>query len=140
MKKYKDQGKIDLTRLWSWTDRTEGTNPNVVALCADLVGSLKMQDFINENPDRFFQIGIAEANMMGIAAGLTIGGKIPLQVHLRTFLPVGFTTKFVNPLPTQEKMSKYVLPCRHHPWRRWSYPSNFGRYWTDENVTRYDGD
>jgi len=53
------------------------TNPNVVALCADLVGSLKMQKFIDENPERFFQIGIAEANMMGIAAGLTIGGKIP---------------------------------------------------------------
>jgi len=50
---------------------------NVVALCADLVGSLKMNDFIKEFPDRFFQIGIAEANMMGIAAGLTIGGKIP---------------------------------------------------------------
>lgn len=53
------------------------TNPNVVALCADLTPSLKMGDFIKENPDRFFQVGIAEANMMGIAAGLTIGGKIP---------------------------------------------------------------
>ena len=52
------------------------TNPNVVALCADLIGSLKMEKFIEENPERFFQIGIAEANMMGIAAGLTIGGKI----------------------------------------------------------------
>ncbi|WP_224995116.1 transketolase family protein, partial [Cesiribacter sp. SM1] len=52
-------------------------NENVVALCADLVGSLKMADFIKEFPRRFFQIGIAEANMMGIAAGLTIGGKIP---------------------------------------------------------------
>ena len=52
-------------------------NKNVVALCADLVGSLKMDEFISENPDRFFQVGIAEANMMGIAAGLTIGGKIP---------------------------------------------------------------
>ncbi|WP_257670547.1 transketolase family protein [Parapedobacter tibetensis] len=52
-------------------------NQNVVALCADLVGSLKMNDFIKEFPERFFQIGIAEANMMGIAAGLTIGGKIP---------------------------------------------------------------
>src|SRR5690606_35076003 len=48
-----------------------------VALCADLIGSLKMNDFIKEFPERFFQIGIAEANMMGIAAGLTIGGKIP---------------------------------------------------------------
>lgn len=52
-------------------------NPNVVALCADLIGSLKMNDFIKEFPERFFQVGIAEANMMGIAAGLTIGGKIP---------------------------------------------------------------
>ena len=52
-------------------------NENVVALCADLVGSLKMDAFIKEFPERFFQIGIAEANMMGIAAGLTIGGKIP---------------------------------------------------------------
>lgn len=52
-------------------------NPNVVALCADLVGSLKMDAFIKEFPDRFFQTGIAEANMMGIAAGMTIGGSIP---------------------------------------------------------------
>lgn len=52
-------------------------NEQVVALCADLIGSLKMNDFIKEFPDRFFQVGIAEANMMGIAAGLTIGGKIP---------------------------------------------------------------
>jgi transketolase len=52
-------------------------NPNVVALCADLTGSLKMDAFEKEFPDRFFQVGIAEANMMGIAAGLTIGGKIP---------------------------------------------------------------
>ena len=52
-------------------------NPNVVGLCADLTGSLKMNDFQKEFPERFFQVGIAEANMMGIAAGLTIGGKIP---------------------------------------------------------------
>ena len=61
------------------------TNPNVVALCADLVGSLKMNEFINENPDRFFQIGIAEANMMGIAAGLTVGGKIPFTGTFANF-------------------------------------------------------
>ncbi len=52
-------------------------NENVVALCADLTGSLKMDTFQKENPDRFFQVGIAEANMMGLAAGMTIGGKIP---------------------------------------------------------------
>jgi len=61
------------------------TNPNVVALCADLVGSLKMQDFINEFPERFFQVGIAEANMMGLAAGMTIGGKIPFTGTFANF-------------------------------------------------------
>jgi len=61
------------------------TNPNVVALCADLTGSLKMNTFIDENPDRFFQVGIAEANMMGIAAGLTIGGKIPFTGTFANF-------------------------------------------------------
>ena len=53
------------------------SNSKVVALCADLTGSLKMNQFQDDNPDRFFQVGIAEANMIGIAAGLTIGGKIP---------------------------------------------------------------
>ncbi len=61
------------------------TNPNVVALCADLVGSLKMGQFIKENPERFFQVGVAEANMMGIAAGMTIGGKIPFTGTFANF-------------------------------------------------------
>lgn len=61
------------------------SNPNVVALCADLTGSLKMDAFQKEHPDRFFQIGIAEANMMGIAAGLTIGGKIPFTGTFANF-------------------------------------------------------
>ena len=60
-------------------------NENVVALCADLIGSLKMNDFIKEFPERFFQIGIAEANMMCIAAGLTIGGKIPFTGTFANF-------------------------------------------------------
>lgn len=60
-------------------------NPNVVALCADLVGSLKMQPFIDEFPNRFFQVGIAEANMMGIAAGLATGGKIPFTGTFANF-------------------------------------------------------
>jgi transketolase len=61
------------------------TNPEVVALCADLTGSLKMDAFQKEFPDRFFQIGIAEANMIGIAAGLTIGGKIPFTGTFANF-------------------------------------------------------
>ena len=60
------------------------SNPNIVALTADLAGSLKLNQFIKEFPDRFFQCGIAEANMIGVAAGMTIGGKIP------------FTTTFAN--------------------------------------------
>jgi len=60
-------------------------NPNVVALCADLIGSLKMNDFKDNHPERFFQVGIAEANMMGIAAGLTIGGKIPFTGTFANF-------------------------------------------------------
>ncbi|MGV6861588.1 MAG: transketolase family protein [Putridiphycobacter sp.] len=61
------------------------TNPNVVALCADLTGSLKMNAFKDENPDRFFQVGIAESNMIGMAAGLTIGGKIPFTGTFAVF-------------------------------------------------------
>ena len=61
------------------------TNMNVVALCADLTGSLKMNEFKNEFPNRFIQVGIAEANMMGIAAGLTIGDKIPFTGTFANF-------------------------------------------------------
>jgi len=60
-------------------------NENVVALCADLTGSLKMNEFKKNHPERFFQVGIAEANMMGIAAGLTIGGKIPFTGTFANF-------------------------------------------------------
>ncbi len=60
-------------------------NSAVVGLCADLTGSLKMDAFKKEFPDRFFQIGIAEANMIGIAAGLTIGGKIPFTGTFANF-------------------------------------------------------
>ncbi|MBT7896346.1 MAG: transketolase family protein [Flavobacteriales bacterium] len=60
-------------------------NKDVVALCADLTGSLKMNDFKNNHPQRFFQIGIAEANMIGIAAGMTIGGKIPFTGTFANF-------------------------------------------------------
>ena len=78
MKKYTYTEKKD-TRSGFGDGLTElgRENKDVVALCADLTGSLKMNQFEKENPDRFFQIGIAEANMIGIAAGMTIGGKIP---------------------------------------------------------------
>ena len=86
MKKYTNTGDKD-TRSGFGEGLTElgRNNNNVVALCADLTGSLKMNDFAKENPERFIQVGIAEANMMGIAAGLTIGGKIPFTGTFANF-------------------------------------------------------
>ncbi len=86
MKKYTYTEKKD-TRSGFGDGLTElgKTNPNVVALCADLTGSLKMNDFEKNHPERFYQVGIAEANMMGIAAGLTIGGKIPFTGTFANF-------------------------------------------------------
>ena len=86
MKKYINQGSKD-TRSGFGEGLTElgRTNKEVVALCADLTGSLKMEVFAKENPNRFFQTGIAEANMIGIAAGLATGGKIPFTGTFANF-------------------------------------------------------
>ena len=86
MKEYPVLGNKD-TRSGFGDGLTElgKSNPKVVALCADLTGSLKMNQFENDNPERFFQVGIAEANMIGIAAGLTIGGKIPFTGTFANF-------------------------------------------------------
>ncbi|WP_046756047.1 transketolase family protein [Kordia jejudonensis] len=86
MKKYTNTGSKD-TRSGFGDGLTElgQTNENVVALCADLTGSLKMNEFKDNHPERFFQIGIAEANMIGIAAGMTIGGKIPFTGTFANF-------------------------------------------------------
>ena len=86
MKTYTFTDKID-TRSGFGAGLAElgKSNENVVALCADLTGSLKMDEFKSNHPDRFFQIGIAEANMMGIAAGLTVGGKIPFTGTFANF-------------------------------------------------------
>jgi len=86
MKKYTNTGNKD-TRSGFGAGLTElgQTNENVVALCADLIGSLKMDDFKKNHPERFFQVGIAEANMIGMAAGMTIGGKIPFTGTFANF-------------------------------------------------------
>lgn len=86
MKTYTNTGKKD-TRSGFGAGLTElgQTNENVVALCADLIGSLKMDDFKANHPERFFQVGIAEANMIGLAAGMTIGGKIPFTGTFANF-------------------------------------------------------
>ena len=86
MKKYIDQGKKDTRSGFGAGLAVVGkANENVVALCADLVGSLKMDEFIANNPERFFQMGITEANMMSVAAGMTIGGKIPFTGTFANF-------------------------------------------------------
>lgn len=86
MKTYTNTGSKD-TRSGFGAGLTElgKRNENVVALCADLTGSLKMDEFMANHPERFFQVGIAEANMMGIAAGMTIGGKIPFTGTFANF-------------------------------------------------------
>ncbi|WP_452222453.1 transketolase family protein [Lacinutrix salivirga] len=86
MKTYTNTGNKD-TRSGFGAGLTElgKTNENVVALCADLIGSLKMDDFKKNHPERFFQVGIAEANMIGLAAGMTIGGKIPFTGTFANF-------------------------------------------------------
>ena len=86
MKKYIDQGKKDTRSGFGAGLAAVGKkNENVVALCADLVGSLKMDEFIANNPERFFQMGITEANMMSVAAGMTVGGKIPFTGTFANF-------------------------------------------------------
>ncbi len=78
MKTYTIQNEKDTrSGFGAGLDELGRSNPNVVALCADLTGSLKMDNFAKEQPDRFYQAGISEANMIGMAAGLAIGGKIP---------------------------------------------------------------
>jgi len=86
MKEYINKGSKD-TRSGFGDGLTElgQSNENVVALCADLTGSLKMDDFKANHPERFFQVGIAEANMIGMAAGMTIGGKIPFTGTFANF-------------------------------------------------------
>ncbi|NUM50194.1 MAG: transketolase family protein [Flavobacteriales bacterium] len=86
MKKYEILGNKDTrSGFGEGLNELGKINPNVVALCADLIGSLKMDDFKKNFPERFFQTGIAEANMIGIAAGLTIGGKIPFTGTFANF-------------------------------------------------------
>ncbi len=86
MKTYENTGSKDTrSGFGAGLEELGKTNENVVALCADLTGSLKMGPFKANHPERFFQVGIAEANMMGLAAGMTIGGKIPFTGTFANF-------------------------------------------------------
>lgn len=86
MRKYTVTGKKD-TRSGFGDAMTQlgRTNPEVVAMCADLIGSLKLDTFIKENPTRFMQAGISEANMIGVGAGLAVSGKVPFVSTFAAF-------------------------------------------------------
>ena len=132
MKKYTYTDKIDTrSGFGAGLEELGKTNPNVIALCADLTGSLKMDAFKNNHPERFFQVGIAEANMMGMAAGMTIGGKIPFT---GTF--ANFSTGRVYDQIRQCQNMRISRRCDFG--RRWSYPPDTRRHRIDENVTRDD--
>ena len=106
---YKEQNQKDTRSGFGEAMTALGrSNDKVVALCADLTGSLKLEEFEKEFPDRFIQCGIAEANMIGMAAGLTIGGKIP------------FATTFAN-FGTGRV---YDQIRQSYIGGRWSHPSN----------------
>ena len=99
-------------------------NENVVALCADLTGSLKMNAFQNAHPNRFFQVGIAEANMMSLAAGMTIGGKIPFTGTFANFSTGRVYDQIRQSIAYSKKCKNMCLPCRTYLRRRWRYTSN----------------
>ena len=105
MTKYTDTGKKD-TRSGFGAGLYEAgkADSRVVALTADLKGSLKMDAFANDFPERFIQCGIAESNMIGVAAGLAITGKIPLQALLQSSLPVVSMTRSVRKWLTARPM------------------------------------
>ena len=102
------------------------TNPDVVGLCADLTGSLKMDAFQKEFSERFFQVGIAEANMIGMAAGMTIGGKIP---YTGTF--ANFSTGRVYDQIRQSVAysKKNVKICASHAGLTWEKMEQLTRFW-----------
>ncbi len=87
MKQYIDKGKVDTrSGFGAGLAQAGREDSRIVALAADLKDSVKMGTFAKENPDRFFQCGIAEANMIGVAAGLAITGKIPFVGSFAEFV------------------------------------------------------
>ena len=92
-------------------------NDKVVGLCADLTGSLKMNAFKDAFPDRFFQVGIAEANMMGVAAGMTIGGNIPFTGTFANFSTGRVYDQIRQSIAYSEKNVKI---CASHAGLTWA--------------------
>ena len=113
-------------------------NENVVALCADLIGSVRMDLFQEAFPERMIECGIAEANMIGIAAGLALSGKVAFASSFAAF----FNRTCLRSNTSSSSLFKYKcknsrLTRRNNIRRRRSNTSNLGRHRNDENVTKY---
>ena len=114
-------------------------NENIVVLDADLAGATKTNLFAKEYPDRFFDIGIAEANMLGTAAGLATCGKIPYASTFAVFAAGRGYDQIRNSICYPNLNVKICAThCRNYSWRRWSNTSNARRHIFNENTTKYD--
>jgi transketolase len=110
-------------------------NKEVVALCADLIGSLKMDAFMKAFPERFFQVGIAEANMMGVAAGLTIGGHIPFTGTFANFSTGRVYDQIRQSIAYSDKNVKI---CASHAGL--TLGEDGATHRDDDHATQHDGD
>lgn len=114
-------------------------NKNIVVLDADVSTATKTNMFAKEFPDRFFDMGIAEANMMGTAAGLATCGKIPYVSTFAVFA-AGRSYDQIRCSIAYPKLNVKICAshCRNNCWGRWSNTSNVRRYFNDENNAKYD--
>ena len=114
-------------------------NEEVVVLDADLAGATKTNIFAKEYPNRFFNLGIAEANMLGTAAGLATCGKIPYASTFAVFATGRGYDQIRNSICYPNLNVKICAThCRGHSRRRWSNTSNVRRHFFNENITEYD--
>lgn len=114
-------------------------NKEIVVLDADLAGATKTDIFAKKFPDRFFDMGIAEANMLGTAAGLATCGKIPYASTFAVFATGRGYDQIRNSICYPKLNVKICAThSRNHSRRRWCYTSNVRGYFINENITKYD--
>lgn len=115
-------------------------NKNVVVLDADLSGATKTSIFAKEFPERFFDMGIAEQDMMGTGSGLSTFGKIPYVSTFAVFAAGRAYDQIRNTIAhTNAKCKNMCYTCWNNCWRRWCNTSNARRYKHDENSSKHDG-
>lgn len=114
-------------------------NENIVVLDADLAGATKTSIFKKAHPDRFFDIGIAENNMIGIASGFSTCGKIPFAASFAAFV-TGRSYDQIRASVAYPNLNVKLCGThsRSYSWRRWSYTSNVRRYKLNERTSKYE--